>query len=627
MSRVCRPPRWVHLRVLVPCVLALLAGATPANASEVDRIEAEIKRAEQLFADWQYEEAIAIAEALYNEHPTLPPVQYLAGKAKFYRQDYQGAVDLLTRATAASPDAGRDDPFLRYARDTLRITRDYVSEQSEHFELRVPPGPNEVLFPYGLEALEQAWQRIGDDFGLHPAHRIVVEAYSSAEDLSHASGLPVDAIKTSGTIAICKHNKLMFTTPKALLRGYEWLDTLAHEYVHYVVSVKSHNTVPIWLHEGLAKYEETRWRGKAGQALSPYAEKLLGQAIHGKRRFITFEEMHPSMALLPSQEHTALAFAEVFTAVEYLITERGGYPAIRRILELLRDGEDVPQAFAEVLGESFTAFQKGWRAWLKRRPMRMLAAAQAEKLTFKTDVKGKVAESAEDEQDASSALEHPQAKRHAHLGELLRMRGRHLAAAVEYEKAYAAVGPRAPLLSNKLALTYMALKRWDRAEEVLKEALGPNPGFVTTHVHLGRLYLLTGRDDAAEAAFLRANRINPFDPEIHASLHAIYKKRGDSARAEREAKAFARLQAPPRPGRAAPATGEVGFLTLLTRPWARVRIDGKRTGLTTPIFRHPLPAGEHEVVLENEASGVRKRLKVAIEAGEETKRTEVLDSR
>ena len=616
------------MRAAASCVLlsALLLGAT-ARADQVSQIESEIARIEALFDAWQYQEAIGAAERLYAQHPALPPVQYIAGKAKFYQQDYRGAVALIARATAGSAQKGAQDPILKYARQTQRITSGYVSQRSAHFELRVPPGPNEVLFPYALDALESAWRNIGDDFEFHPEQRIVVEAYSTAEELSAASGLPVEAIKNSGTIAICKHNKLMFTTPKALLRGYEWLDTLAHEYVHYVVSVKSHNTVPIWLHEGLAKYEETRWRGDAGQALSPYAEKLLAEAIKGKRPFITFEEMHPSMALLPSQEHTALAFAEVFTAVEYLVQERGGYATVRAILTHLRDGDALPEAFETVLGEPFARFQKKWRAWLKHRPMRVLEGALAETLTFKSDVKGKVAETAEDERDASSDLDHPRAKRFAHLGELLRMRGRHLAAAVEYEKAYRVVGPKAPLLTNKLALTYMALKKWDRAEELLKEALGPNPGFVTTHVHLGRLYLATNRPAEAERAFLRANEINPFDPEIHASLHAIYKERGDEARAGREARAFALLTAPAAPRRGGDAAPEeAGFLTLVTRPWARVSIDDRETGMTTPIFRLPLAPGRHQVKLENEARGLVETLAVEIQEGEEKRITKVLDS-
>ena len=71
----------------------------------------------------------------------------------------------------------------------------------------------------------------------------------------------------------------MVTCPKAVLRGYDWLDTLAHEYTHLVVTQTSHNTVPIWLHEGLAKYLESRWRGPAGQALTPSSRSLLGERV------------------------------------------------------------------------------------------------------------------------------------------------------------------------------------------------------------------------------------------------------------------------------------------------------------------------------------------------------------
>ena len=37
-----------------------------------------------------------------------------------------------------------------------------------------------------------------------------------------------------------------------------------------------------------------------------------------ERGDVTFEEMHPSMARLPSQDHSALAFAEVLSAVKYI---------------------------------------------------------------------------------------------------------------------------------------------------------------------------------------------------------------------------------------------------------------------------------------------------------------------
>src|SRR5262249_29214924 len=154
-------------------------------------------------------------------------------------------------------------------------------------------------------------------------------------DLAKVSTLTRREIETSGTIALCKFNRLMIVSPRALARGYPWLDTLAHEYTHFVVSRVSANTVPIWLHEGLAQVEEQEWRAPGPPPLTPMMEHLLATALGKGRRLITFEEMYPSMAKLPSQADTALAFAEVFTVVEYL-NERVGAAGIAQLIRRLR---------------------------------------------------------------------------------------------------------------------------------------------------------------------------------------------------------------------------------------------------------------------------------------------------
>ena len=106
----------------------------------------------------------------------------------------------------------------------------------------------------------------------------------------------------------------MVVSPRATIFGYPWMDTLAHEYTHLVVSRLSHDTVPVWLQEGLTRLEQTRWRHPPELQLSATEQALLAAALR-KGRLITFDEMHPSMAKLPSQEAAALAYAEVYTLV------------------------------------------------------------------------------------------------------------------------------------------------------------------------------------------------------------------------------------------------------------------------------------------------------------------------
>src|SRR5690606_6044984 len=76
---------------------------------------------------------------------------------------------------------------------------------------------------------------------------------------------------------------------------------------------------------------------------------------------IPFEKMHPSIALLPTAEDAATAFAEVFFAIDW-IHQRQGPAGLRTVMEKLRAGETDKQAVAAATGRSFASFE---RAWLK----------------------------------------------------------------------------------------------------------------------------------------------------------------------------------------------------------------------------------------------------------------------
>ena len=193
----------------------------------------------------------------------------------------------------------------RLIRDTRALTRRHRTVESAHFRFRFPPGKDALLVPYAIETLEAVRAALAADLGHAPPGKVTVEIYETAEALSKVSTLPLAAIRTTGTVAICKFGKLMVTSPKALVQGYDWRDTLAHEYVHLVVSQMSRNRVPIWVHEGLAKFFESRWSGAAGRNLTPASAAFLVQE-QKKGALIPFEKMHPSLALLPSQEGAAL---------------------------------------------------------------------------------------------------------------------------------------------------------------------------------------------------------------------------------------------------------------------------------------------------------------------------------
>ena len=515
--------------ILLASLLALpLARARGEGPGE----GAALRAAVEALSDEDVATARGLLEPLLARHPDDRAVLGAAGVLRFQEQRYAESVELLQRAGGSS--AGGLD-WLKLARAAQEITRDYVQAESEHFRVSTPKGKEEVLVPYLLETLEAQRAALREDLGWVPPGKVTVEVLQSTRDLARLSTLTVEEIRTSGTIALCKFDKLMIVSPKALWKGYDWLDTAAHEYTHQVVTQRTRNQTPIWLHEGLAKWEESRWRGKGGQSFSPYAGALLREAVR-KDQLVTFEQMHPSMAKLPSQEAAALAFAEVEVAVEYQRAS-GGAPLVQKVLALIADGKPADRAVSEAMGVPFARFLAGWKQAMATRPMPAGGDVELRRLRFQDDPGHGAGEHAE-----WAEIPDPRARSFARLGEIMRERGRWAAARVELGKAMKRVGPRYPVLTSKFAMAAMLSGHDAEARKALEENVRSHPHYPALQVNLGRLRLRHDDWAGARSAFLLANQVDPFDPEIHAGLARAAEGLGDGAAASREAR-FAQILA------------------------------------------------------------------------------------
>jgi tetratricopeptide (TPR) repeat protein len=506
---------------------ALLLVPVSAHAAPALAHAASADRVYSLVEEQRLDEAARELEPLLRLRPHDGEVAFAEGDLLFHRGQYGRAAERFGEAAGklrgeSGAEAGR---MRDLANATLAATRDDVVVRGQHFVVSHAAGKDALLAPYALAALEKAYAALGDDFGWRPSEPVRVEIYPEVADLARVSTLTLKEIETSGTIALCKYNRLMIVSPRALIAGYPWLDTLTHEYTHYVVTRVSRNGVPIWLHEGLAKFEERRWRGPSGGGLTPVMEHLLATGLL-RKHLITFAQMHPSMAKLPSQEDTALAFAEVYTVVEYL-HEKSGWPGVRALIGKLRDGKPLDD------------LERDWRAWLRGRKLRThpgLLPAETE-LRFRK-AGSKPTEASEDD---SARIGEERARKWARLGGLLRARHRLQAAAVEYEKAQAIVGAGHPSVANKLARTYLELGEPGRAIAAAEAELELYPDQAAPNATLGDAWVQKGDAAKAQPFYLQALAINPFDPSVHCGLAKTFTQTGD-ARADAETRACQALR-------------------------------------------------------------------------------------
>lgn len=523
------------------------------------RIARQVDAIDEALLKWDVEKADALAKELIGIHPGDAHALLAASRVRFYASDYEQARVLAQRATQSSdPDSkvGKDSASLVAWLDERASTwRSFHEERRGPFVVRTTPR-DAILASYALDALEGARRAMEADVGFTPKDDVVIELYPTRRAFIAASTLSREEVETSGTLAICHFNRLMVLSPGVLSRGYDWLDALCHEYVHYAVYKAGANTVPVWLHEGIAKTLEARWRDSEPGPLDPRLASVLAEGLElGK--WVTFEEMHPSMAKLPSAALVSMAFAEVTTTVRMMRDERGA-GAIKSIVAALRQHDgDMNAALQQAWGVSLAGLEERARAHsqsmrLRRVPGLVAFDGKLDKppgLDFSDEGGGE----ADPEADAKK-LEDRQAQDWTILGDRLKGRRFFDAAIIEYDKALARLGAGDPMVVNKKAHALLLAGRPAEAQPILEESLRWNPALAATlenlcEVHV-RLAAAATDPAVAEAESKRAlelaieaERVNPFSVDIHVRLATLHERFGNAAAASLARQRIAALRA------------------------------------------------------------------------------------
>jgi len=492
--------------LFVVCVLlASTAVEVPADKSKekdvLDLLEGALAAGEGVPAQ-------ALLERYLREYPRSSRAAELEVLTAFYAGDYEAA--------AAGVEALRLDPrtptdlgaFADVILETYETTKGYETFRHENFEVRYAPGEDEILVPYAIDTLKAATEALELELGVKMVSPVRLEIYPDADSLSRVSTLSVEAIRTSGTIALSKWGRLMIASPRTLLRGYPWLDTIAHEYVHLLLTKATLDRAPVWLQEGIAKFLESRWRtAQAALPDDPSSTQLLQNAV-ANDELLDFDQLHPSIALLPSQRAAALAFAQVSSFVEMFY--RGyGAEGLQALLRRVGNGEDARKAVGRVAGVPWKALEEQWKASLQEEPKAASARFLPRYLSGEAT-----------EQDEVAHVELDRARKFVRLGDMMWSRSRPAAASVEYGKAHKAA-PRDPIVASRYARSAIAAGRPKEAIGPLMLTLERYPTHAPALSSLATAMFRTSRRDLAKDAADRAIALNPFDPQPHCILSKL----------------------------------------------------------------------------------------------------------
>lgn len=473
--------------------------------------------------EWDLNKAASIAQKVITKNPDNYEGMGLLGLVYFYQGDYFRALDYLEKAANLNDEDNRWKNICIFVKGTQDLTCSFKSFESKHFCLYLDE-KDKILKNYALQCLELAYEKIGKELGFTPLKKVRVEIYPTSESFNWASSLSKKQMESCGAVGICKFNRIMIISPRCLAFGYRWLDALTHEYTHYLIAYLTKMRCPLWLNEGTAKYHETLWNREQSAYLIPIYKNFLIEALKSNK-WISFEEMKGGMPTLKNQKEVTLAFAEVSSLVDFLISCYGKkkLTTFLRALRKTNRKKSVEKKFKSVFGVTISQFKKGWINFLKEMNLQITPGAILERFKLKENEQiNELEEFVEEE-----------VRGYIKLGDLFYEQGKFKIALIQYNKARKRQ-PANPVVLNKIGITYVALKEYDEAKKVFNLSIRQGPNYVTTYTNLGDLYFKLEQFPSALENYMQSNQINPFNPHIHKNMGLIYHKRGEEKKAQEE---------------------------------------------------------------------------------------------
>jgi hypothetical protein len=364
-----RMNRFFGMTLAVGTALLAFCGATTTNVEAQDSDPGGYAmRAMELTNAMELDKARA---ELAKADPNSPLVVLAKARLAVYEEDCDLAVALVGRNENLMGEEGR--VVADVARGCARVTAATVVEKDDAngIVLRFHDEDDKALAPLLVDTVVKARTALSKDLGVEWKKPTRITVVRDLLSLSAMTGLPYKAAQTTGTVAVAKWGRVTILSPRASKHGYPWRDTLAHELTHLAISMQSHERAPLWLHEGVARREEQRWREPGPFDDKPSPEAIVQRGIEMKIDY-PLDKLGPSIAMLPSADAAMVAFAEVTSFIKFFV-ESSPPDALAKLLVALRTAKTADEALKQVSNETLSQWDVKWRAQLAKHPKEPLS--------------------------------------------------------------------------------------------------------------------------------------------------------------------------------------------------------------------------------------------------------------
>ncbi len=483
--------------VAVAATLGVARADGIGNRSRVQRIanattELDVNRAQKLL-----NEANSDSRSLAFERARLA----------VYLGDCQTAAAILAGPSFSGEEQAADLVELTKTCSGATAAGLVVEDKKQGVWIRLQDERDRVLVPIIVDVAVKARATMVRDLGVVMPRPLRIDLVRDLFSLAAVTGLPVTAAETTGTIAVARWGRVTMLSPRAVSHGYPWQDTLAHEVTHLALSRATRDNAPLWLQEGIAKREESRWRKPEPFDRPGRYDRIAADALRDGRS-VGVDAIGASIALLPTPEAAGIAFAEVTSFMAYWI-ERNGVAALRLLLADLKGlarGE-TDQAMISVTGFPLRYWTALWKKdrLAKLKPDAPQADAEKGKKGKKPKTPTKNAR--------QRAVDERELARRVRLGDLLHATGHAPQAATQLLRVLN-VAPREPAVVARLARAHVDAGDLGLAAKLVESTDSVRSSHGAWMALHGRFLLQSRQAENADRAFRMGVAIDPLSETV-----------------------------------------------------------------------------------------------------------------
>lgn len=228
--------------------------------------------------------------------------------------------------------------------------------ENERFIIRFVGDSHAILEGLTIDVLDDVYHQVTQDLGFRPTEKTEVIFFRTSE--FHTANKAQDWVG-----GLAAGTKIMVP----LQGGYQDLSLVkglfAHELTHVVINAQTGNQCPLWVHEGLATYQELQ--AEHGDPLQPRHDhcRLFAWLQSPQGRFPALDaiEFHKSD---PKSDDIMLGYLCSYLGIRYLI-EHFGKSVIPELLNGIREGIGVSAVLQRISGKDLPAFQTAVQTWIQ----------------------------------------------------------------------------------------------------------------------------------------------------------------------------------------------------------------------------------------------------------------------